>query len=289
MDAINAKGEELENALGVDVGFYCGPIHHAIVKEFRNFIERLADLPSRKPTLALLLTTGGGLVETVERMVTIMRQHYDSVHFVVPDFAMSAGTILCMSGDKIFMDYSSTLGPIDPQVLTKSGSGEDYVPALGYLEQVERLIEKSRNGSMTPAEYALLQNQDLALLRRYEQARDLSIELLKTWLVRYKFKNWDKHKTDLKKKGEPVTPEEKAQRAEEIARKLGDNKIWHSHGRMIGIKTLEAELRLEIDDYTDNKPLRQTVRVYNDLLIDYIGQMNRQFYMHNWRTAGEAQ
>ena len=27
---------------------------------------------------------------------------------------MSAGTIWCMSADKIFMDYSSSLGPIDP-------------------------------------------------------------------------------------------------------------------------------------------------------------------------------
>ena len=47
---------------------------------------------------------------------------------------MSAGTILCMSGDKIFMDYASILGPIDPQVPTPDTG--DYVPALGYLDKV---------------------------------------------------------------------------------------------------------------------------------------------------------
>lgn len=43
------------------------------------------------------------------------------------------------SGDKICMDYSSALGPIDPQVF----NGELWVPALGYLEKVEELVAKS--------------------------------------------------------------------------------------------------------------------------------------------------
>ncbi len=66
--------------------------------------------------MVFFIHTGGGVAETVERMVQIMRQHYNEIWFVVPDLAMSARTILCMSGDKIYMDYSSALGPIDPQV-----------------------------------------------------------------------------------------------------------------------------------------------------------------------------
>ena len=34
-----------------------------------------------------------------------------------------------MSGDAIFMDYFSVLGPIDPQL----PKGDTMVPALGYL------------------------------------------------------------------------------------------------------------------------------------------------------------
>lgn len=52
---------------------------------------------------------------------------------MVPDCAMSAGTIFCMAGDKIWMGYYSSLGPIDPQVF----NGKNWVPALGYLDKVE--------------------------------------------------------------------------------------------------------------------------------------------------------
>lgn len=131
----------------------------------------------------------------------LIRHHYKEVYFVVPDFAMSAGTILCMSGDKIFMDYSSSLGPIDPQVF----NGKQWVPALGYLDKVEQLLQKAQNGTMTDAELIILQNQDLALLSRYEQARDLTITLLKEWLVTYKFKDWTTHGTTASRLGHPVT------------------------------------------------------------------------------------
>ena len=77
-----------------------------------------------------------------------------------------------MAGDAIWMDYASTLGPIDPQI-RRNGQ---YVPALGYLEQYQRLVDKSANGDLTTAELAyLVQNFDPAELFQYEQERDLSI------------------------------------------------------------------------------------------------------------------
>jgi ClpP class serine protease len=95
---------------------------------------------------------------------------------------MSAGTVLVMSGDTIHMDYASTLGPIDPQVRNRA---EQWVPALGYLEQYDRLVEKSKAGTLTTAELTyLLQNFDPAELYQYEQERELSIALLEEWLVR---------------------------------------------------------------------------------------------------------
>lgn len=172
-----------------------------------------------------------------------------------------------MSGDRIYMDYSSALGPIDPQVQSKDGR---WVPALGYLDKFEEILRKAKNGELTDVEFALAQNQDLAVLRRYEQARDLSVNLLKDWLVRYKFKDWNTHRTNPTKMGQPVTDEEKTERAQEIADKLSNNGIWHSHGRMIGIETLKNELRLEVEDYTDNNPLRDVISSYHEMLVDYM-------------------
>ena len=187
-----------------------------------------------------------------------------------------------MSGDKIYMDYSSSLGPIDPQVLTDPhGTGRiQYVPALGYLDMVERFYQKSINKTISPAEFALLRDIDIALLRRYEQARDLSIELLEKWLVQYKFKNWTTHRTNPDKRGKPVTEDEKRDRAKEIASRLGDNKFWHSHGRSIGIEKLTEVLRLEIENYSGDNELTNKIRFYSSTMRDYMTTKNTTFGIH---------
>ncbi len=113
-----------------------------------------------------------GIVET-------LRHHYGYVAFVIPNCAFSAGTVLVMSGDDIYMDYYSRLGPIDPQVETENGK---MVPPLGYLAQYRRLLDAEAQ--------LLIDGFDQAELHKYEQARELSIALLKEWLAKYKFKDW---------------------------------------------------------------------------------------------------
>ena len=134
---------------------------------------------------------------------------------------------------------------------------------------------------MTDAELIILQNQDLALLSRYEQARDLTITLLKEWLVTYKFKDWTTHGTTPARLGQPVTDQEKQDRAQEIAKALGDNKLWHSHGRMIGPARLWNVLRLKIDDYSADPSLKKLIRGYNDLLVEYIARSDQKHFMHS--------
>lgn len=52
----------------------------------------------RPDILTIILDTGGGLVDSVERTVGIIRQHYRQVDFIIPDKAMSAGTVFALSG-----------------------------------------------------------------------------------------------------------------------------------------------------------------------------------------------
>ena len=73
----------------------------------------------------------------------------------------------------------------------------------------------------------------------------------------------------------------KIQRAEEIATALGDNKMWHSHGRMISSKTLQESLNLEIDDYSEDETLRTMIRSYNDLLTEYIARQGYGHFFHS--------
>jgi hypothetical protein len=274
---LTQRVKALEEHFEADVIFFYGPIYPSIEKRFRDFLDTLKADGTPRTRLALFLNTPGGSAEIVEKLVELIRFHYSEVYFVVPDEAMSAGTIFCMSGDKIYMDYSSSLGPIDPQV----HNGKDWVPALGYLDHVERMIEKSAKGKITDAELVILQNQDLAMLSRYEQAKNLTITLLKKWLVEYKFKDWTVHQTNPAKLNQPVTLDEKGVRASEIAGMLSDNKIWHSHGRMISPSTLSKSLRLKIEDYSSDKTLRPLIRAYSDLVTDHAERNKFISFLHS--------
>jgi hypothetical protein len=258
---------DIESQFQADVLTYFGPILDGNENIVLDIIEDLATDPDKKEKLLVVLTTTGGSAIAVERYVNIIRKHYNEVSFVIPDYAYSAGTIFCMSGDNIYMDYFSVLGPIDPQVQNKEGK---WVAALGYLDKVNELIKKAQDNILTQAEFLILKDIDLAELRGYEQAKELTIDLLKKWLVKYKFKNWNKHQTNPDKLGIDVTDKEKEDRAEDIADKLGNNKIWKSHGRPINIETLEKELKLKIEDYSNEKQIREAIRSYYGLLSDYV-------------------
>lgn len=276
-EIVKEAEEKVEEKLGCDVLYYYGELRAGYVPHFRSTVEKLAERENRKEALGICLTTPGGEAEAVEKMVEIARHHYDQLFAIVPHIAMSAGTVLCMACDKIYMDYSSSLGPIDPQVPDREQ--KFLVPALGYLDKVAELIEKSNNGTISPAEFALLQAQDLAMIRFYEQAKELSINLLKQWLTRYKFKDWTAHRTN--NPGTPVTVSQKEHRAEEIAQLLSNNNHWHSHGRMIGMKTLKDVVRLEIDDFGADAELSEAVRRYSDTLSEYLGRAQAAFYVYN--------
>lgn len=256
---------ELENHFDGNVITYVGPILDGNENAILKIVEEIAASTHKKDKLFVILTTGGGSATAVERYVNILRHHYNEINFVVPNYAYSAGTIFCMSGDNILMDYSSVLGPIDPQVQNKEGK---LVAALGYLDKINELLEKARMKTISQAEFVILKDFDLAELRGYEQAKELTIALLKKWLVKYKFKNWSVHRTDPAKLGQPVTRDEKEQRAKEIADCLSNNNEWKSHGRPINIEALKA-LKLEITDYSGSAD-RDLIRAYNDLVTDYV-------------------
>lgn len=269
---LNSTLAELENKIDSDVLTYYGPIVDGNENALLDIVEDLAKDMNKKEQLAIVLTTTGGSAMAVERYVNIIRKHYQKIVFIIPDYAYSAGTIFSMSGNEIWMDYFSVLGPIDPQVKNKEGN---FVPALGYLDKVNELIKKAQDNKLTNAEFLILKDFDLAELRAYEQAKELTISLLKKWLVKYKFKNWSTHESS----GTPVTSKEKEKRAEEIAAALGDNKRWKSHGRPINIEELE-ELKLKIEDFSDNDELRNVIRNYYKLLQNYTKTYNFNLFIH---------
>lgn len=273
---LDERAKDLEGTLESDVLAIMGEILSGVDSFIRDVVEERHS-SSNRDKLTVILTTAGGYIELVQRIVDTLRHHYNIVDFIVPDYALSAGTVLVMSGDTIYMDYYSRLGPIDPQVQSSTGRA---VSALGYLKQWERLIESANDGTITLAEVQLMINGfDQADLYHYEQARELSVSLLEEWLVKYKFKNWQTTKT----RGIAVTDDLRRERANDIANKLNETERWHVHTRGISIQELRNDLNLIIDDFGESPELSKKIRNYHGLLDDYRSKMGHQGVIH---TAG---
>lgn len=269
---LNTYLSEIENALEADVLTIASPMVLSLEYKVKYAVELFQE---RKSRIAVILDTLGGTIEVVERLVSVIRHHYDEVDFLIPDRAMSAGTVFAMSGDRIFMNYFSCLGPIDPQIV----KNDELVPALSYLNQYQRLSEKAEAGQLNMADITLLNKLDLGELYQFEQARELSHDLLINWLSTYKFKNWNTHSST----GQPVTDEDKRQRAKDIAAVLSDNERWHSHGRMISRDTLTSDsegIRLEIEKIEDNPDILSALEEYVGLLNDYIQREKHISFVH---------
>ncbi len=271
---LNSKLAELETYLNADVIVYYGEIFDSVEIQMKKIVEELQSEKEPHSICYIILTTPGGSLNPVNRMVTILRHFYTEVNFIVPNYAYSAGTIFCMSGDNILMNYFSALGPVDPQVQNKDGK---LVAALGYLDKISDLLIKAQNNTISQAEFLILKDFDLAELRAYEQAKELAVDLIMKWLVKYKFKDWAVHSD-----GSSVTTEEKKERATEIANTLSNNNIWKSHGRAINMQELE-NMNLKINDYGKNTELCNLIDSYYSVLTDYVTKYQTRVFVHTRR------
>lgn len=271
---LDERIKAIEDVMNANVMTFVGSLLYGSEAVFLDQVEELSNSDGKREKLVVILETDGGYIEVVQRIAETIRYHYQKVEYVVPNHAMSAGTVLVMSGDAIWMDYFSILGPIDPQVENASGN---QVPALGYLVQYERLLEKANEGALNTAELAfLIEKFDPAELYRYEQARELSISLLKEWLVKYKFKDWTMTET----RGLAVDNRLRASRATAIAKKLSETDRWHSHGRGISMEVLRRDINLRIEDFGADDAKKNSIRVYCKLLRDFMLRLGHPAVLH---------
>lgn len=276
-DLLRQKCEDLEDQLSSEVFMIRAPMAPPIDDEVRHEIENLANSDGARKQLAVILETNGGSIEVVERIADVFRHHFETVKFIIPNFAYSAGTVLSLSGDEILMDYYSVLGPIDPQIMNREGR---WVPGLGYLEKYKALVEKSKDHSdpISPAEMEfLIRKFDPAELFALEQAKRHSADLIEKWLCEYKFKDWNQTETT----GKEVDNDTKSKRAKDIADTLGDATIWNSHGRGIPMRVLTSDkIKLKVTDFGEDANLNRAIRDYYNLFIDYCAKIGSEVAIH---------
>ncbi len=248
---------------GHDILVYAGDVNKRAPISIDNsdiipFTDLLGDLKG-SDSIDIIIQTPGGIADVVERFVNLLRGKYKNISVIVPGMAMSAGTIFSMSADEILMGKTSSLGPIDAQIMW---NGKQY-SAGAFLDGLDKIKEDiaKNNGRLNPIYIPILQGISPGEIQRNENAQELSASLVRDWLVKYKFSHWTTHSTT----GTPVTHEEKKKRAGEIAEKLGKNSHWLTHSRPLGIKELR-KLKLQITDYTEIPELDDAISRYFVLL-----------------------
>ncbi len=274
------SGSTNHDKTGVDCLFINSPIFPPLDDEFRVLVETLnknRQKTKKRPCLIILLETSGGSIETVERLVSVMRNYYAEVSFVIPNVAYSAGTILVMSGDRIFMDYYSMLGPIDPQLNIAGNTGYGYLAK--YKELIASINKADTSDAVRAELYFLTQNFEPAMLFAIEQAIEHGEDLIKNWLPKYKFKNWKKTESS----ETIVTKPMRKERAEKIAKALGNAEQWHSHGRGITMHDLSSEkIKLKIDNFGNIDSVNELIRHYHGLCNDfYRKKLGYKGFMHS--------
>jgi len=73
--------------------------------------------------LDLILYSPGGSPETAEAIVSYLRSRFSNIRVIVPNYAMSAATMIACAADEIILGRHSFLGSTDPQILIPTGLG----------------------------------------------------------------------------------------------------------------------------------------------------------------------
>jgi len=127
--------------------------------------------------LDLILHTPGGSIAAAESIVDYLRQMFGSdIRAIVPQLAMSAGTMIACSCKQIVMGKQSNLGPIDPQV--------GGVPAYGVLDEFKTAIAAvQQNPAAIPVWQAIIGKYHPTFIGQCEHAIEWSKEIVEKWLV----------------------------------------------------------------------------------------------------------
>jgi hypothetical protein len=114
--------------------------------------------------LYVLLHTFGGDPDAGYRIAQVMRDFAKNIIFLVPEYACSAGTLICMCGDKIELGDYAFLSPIDITIERKGPLEPIELMSIDYYikfvkqcrQEIEQMLRDSGFDSSTNVENELL-------------------------------------------------------------------------------------------------------------------------------------
>jgi len=161
-----------------------------ISKEDIDNINNLILLVDKKITeVDVILYSLGGDVLVSRVLVDMLRKRFEKVNFLVPFEALSAASMICLSGDEIIMTPEASLSPFDVQI--KSPASNNYSPVNIMLK-----CAKGARFALNPLNILYLkstyQGWDMQMAQNTINFCNISIKNTKHfpmyWLMKYTFR-----------------------------------------------------------------------------------------------------
>lgn len=187
--------------------------------------------------LDLILHTPGGDVAATESIVDYLHRKFDpqNTRVIVPQLAMSAGTMIACSASVILMGKQSNLGPIDPQLRG--------VPAYGAIHEFQIAHKEIKKDPSALSVWQFILNKyHPTFLSECQNAISLAKELVGNKLREVMFKG-DK---------------DRVKKAKIVVRYLTDYLKRKTHGRHINFDECR-KIGLKIVALEDDQKLQELV------------------------------
>ncbi len=203
--------------------------------DMNGFMAVVHKLP-RDRGLDLLLHTPGGGIEATRALVEYLYSMFGkNIRVIVPQIAMSAGTMISCAAAEIVLGKHSCLGPTDPQV--------DGAPAMGVLNDIERALKEIKKDPAKQFLWQLVFNKfPPAFISNCERAIDGSKKMVRTWLSENMF----------------ATDSDPVMAADKVVTALTNYLDTSEHGHHF-MKDACKEIGLKIVDLEDNQELQERV------------------------------
>lgn len=242
------------NVISYYSGFLSKPnINSSINDEDKNgFMMAIHNL-DRSKGLDLILHTPGGDIAATESIVDYLQRMFETdIRAVVPQIAMSAGTMLACACKEILMAKHSNLGPIDPHL--------GGIPAHGVIAEFKRAYEEVKQDSAKAIIWSqIISKYNPTFLGQCENAIKWSEEFVGSQLKKVMFKN----------------DSEAENKSAFIVSKLGNFHENKTHARHINIDECK-EMNLKINEIEDDQDLQDLILTVHHTYMHTL--MNTQAY-----------
>lgn len=189
----------------------------------------------RKKGLDLVLHTPGGEIAATESIVHYLKSMFGTnMRAIIPQLAMSAGTMMACACKSIIMGKQSSLGPIDPQL--------NGMAAHGILEEINRAFDEIKTDPVRAVIWQpIFAKYQPTLVGECEKAIKWSEELVTTWMKSGMFES---------ESADAIIAN--------ILKELGDHALNLNHARHLAIEKCQ-EIGLKVESLENDPQIQDTV------------------------------